>query len=122
MTWTLIVTGVTQTPTGQEASCVLTDGVSKFPQSFQTDGTTASLKAQAQSATTRKDTIAAKPDLFVGLTLDLSPDAPPSPPTKAEADRAQFFADVAAARQQDKLKALSPELYARCLPEYVKGL
>lgn len=103
MTWTATVNGLNQSSLGQEASCTLTDGVSKLSQSFTTDGTIASLKAQARTVTDRRDAIAAKPDLFVGLVVDLAPDQPPPPPSDAQKAQDAYFS---ARRQVSTLRSL----------------
>ena len=60
------------------------------------------------------------PDTLLHLAEPVPPD--PSAPTQAELDRAAFFADVFAERQQAKLAALSAGLQSRCLPDYVDSL
>lgn len=81
MTWTATVISLAPTPNGLEATCILTDGVSqKRQQSFQTDGTTANLTRQGQSAAATIDAIHTKPDLVVGQVIDITPLVPPTPP------------------------------------------
>lgn len=131
MTWTARVLTLTPTSRGIEAGVVLSDGVSqKFVEQFQTDGTLLSLRNQVRARTTVADEIHTKPKFQPGDVLDLSPDpvvvptppADPPPPTQEEIDRAQFFADLFAARQQAKFDALPPDLQKRCLTDYVSQL
>ena len=125
MTWTAVAG---QSPVQMPGNVVTlvrftsVDPDSSFEQACRYDGTLAGLSAAARAVIaalnpqTAAVTVVA-PDTVLDLTV---PEAPA--PTQAELDRAQFFADVRAERQQAKYEALSPELQARCLPEYVESL
>ena len=94
-------------------------------QEFRYDGTQAALERVVRTALAGlSDSSPAVTFVAPDTVLDLSEPVPPAAPapTQAELDRAAFFADLRAARQQAKYDALSPDLQARCLPEYVDSL
>lgn len=124
MSWSLTVQSIAVTSTGVAVQCVLTDGVSrKIVQSFLTDGTTASLRAQARAAVTQLDVIQAKGDLSVNQLIDLAPDpvTPPPDPTQEQLAQQKFVVALQTERQQARLKLLSPELQQAAAdhPEYL---
>lgn len=88
MTWTLTVVRVQPIASGQEATCILSDGSQKFQQSFQTNGTTADLTRQGQSVIATVTAIQAKPELSVGQSIDVTPPVVvvPVPPTPTPLD------------------------------------
>ena len=125
MTWTAVAG---QSPVQMPGNVVTlvrftsVDPDSSFEQACRYDGTLAGLTAAARAviANLNPETAAVAvvaPETVLDLTV---PDAPT--PTQADLDRAAFFADLRAARQQAKYDALSPDLQARCLPEYVESL
>lgn len=122
MTWAAMVKDRRDDGT---ALVILSDGARDYTQWFLTDGTRASLRVAVLgfiAGQTQRD--AKKSDITPGLVIDCTPDPMPDPPkpTDAELARAQFFADLFDARQQEKVNTLPPDLAARCLPEYVDGL
>ena len=125
MTWTAVAG---QSPVQMPGNVVTmvrftsVDPDSSFEQACRYDGTLAGLAAAARAviANLNPETTAVAvvaPDTVLDLTV---PEAPA--PTQAEIDRAAFFRDVRAERQQAKYDALSADLQARCLPEYVADL
>ena len=128
MTWTAVAG---QSPVQMPGNVVTVvrftsvDPDSSFEQACPYDGTLAGLSAAARAviANLNPET-AAVAVVAPDTVLDLAEPVPPAPPapTQAELDRAAFFADLRAARQQAKYDALSPDLQARCLPEYVDSL
>ena len=125
MTWTAVAG---QSPVQMPGNVVTmvrftsVDPDSSFEQACRYDGTLAGLAAAARAviANLNPETAAVAvvaPDTVLDLTV---PEAPA--PTQAEIDRAAFFRDVRAERQQAKYDALSADLQARCLPEYVADL
>lgn len=98
--WTAQLIRLTPTGNGVEATCVLAnDAGVKFQQSYQTDGTFASLQPQLIATTTAKDVTTQKSDLSLG-PLDLTPPVvvvtPPDPLV------VQFQADLAALRRETR--------------------
>lgn len=135
MTWTAQIIDRTQTPSGFEVACVLSDGAQKFVQRFQTTGTLASLKQQIITATTQHDPQKAIDEVPIGLVVDLSPDVVLSPtPDKAQQAQAAWVAayervqalqrgvDAGVIPPGDKELADTRDVLAStCLPEY-RGL
>lgn len=52
------------------------------------------------------------------VELDIAAAVPPDPPTRAEIDRAKWFADFSAERTQQTLGTLTATLASRYKPEY----
>lgn len=104
MPWTATVIDLLPAAFGVDAVVVLSDGTQKFQQSYQTDGTLASLTPQLRATAARKDAATAKHDLQLG-TVDLTPPVvvPPSPPDPVFV---QFTSDLDALRQEVRAQAL----------------
>lgn len=127
MTWQ--ATAQESIPVGrqQQTWFMFSNGVDKFgPLPFMNSGNVAELRSAFLSAVQARDNTGKLPVIAPGTVIDIVPDPVPADPTpgqiKAQQARQQFFDDLQAARQQAKFDALSQDLQARCLPEYINSL
>lgn len=105
-TWTATIISLTPTGTGTEVGVVLFDGGSnKFQQSYQTDGTLASLAPLVRQTTAQQDHKAQKSDLVVGALIDLTPPVVVTPPPP-DPLVVQFLIDLQALQQEVRALAL----------------
>lgn len=125
MTWTAIAGHSPVQNPGNVVTIVRFTSVapdSSFEQACAYDGSLAGLSAAARAVIAKLNPeTAAVTVVAPDTTLDLTVPTAPTP-TQAELDRAAFFADVQTERQQAKLAALSTDLQARCLPDYIPDL